>query len=138
MIFITITQQFNYDYDYWYVIVCLVKRPVKWQYLSINMHCTVYILVFSSSAVRIDMLETTPWTQHFQKHFMVKQARVEKITIFFNKKCLDIYIDVFIDKLFQTCSIQIDLGTCLNRGYMIFAYIKTLGNVHKASPLVAA
>ena len=36
------------------------------------------------------------------------------------------------------CSIQIDLGTCLNRGYMIFAYIKTLGSVHKASPLVVA
>ena len=29
---------------------------------------------------------------------------------------------------------QIDLGSCLNRGYMIFAYIKTLDNVHKASP----
>ena len=24
------------------------------------------------------------------------------------------------------------MGTCLNREYMIFAYIKTLGNVHKA------
>ena len=33
------------------------------------------------------------------------------------------------------CSIQIDLGTCLN---MIFAYIKTLDNVHKASPPVVA
>ena len=33
---------------------------------------------------------------------------------------------------------QIDLGTCLNRGYMIFAYIKTLDNVHKASPPVVA
>ena len=49
-----------------------------------------------------------------------------------------IYIDVYIYKLFQTCSIQIDLGTCLNRGYMILAYIKTLGNVHKASPPVVA
>ena len=37
---------------------------------------------------------------------------------------IDIYIDVYIDKLFQPCSIQIDLGTCLNRRYMIFAYIK--------------
>ena len=51
---------------------------------------------------------------------------------------IDIYIDVYIYKLFQTCSIQIDLGTCLNRGYMIFAYIKTLDNVHKASPPVVA
>ena len=34
--------------------------------------------------------------------------------------------------------IQIDLGSCLNRGYMIFAYIKTLDNVHKASPTVVA
>ena len=51
---------------------------------------------------------------------------------------IDIYIDVYIYKLFQTCSIQIDLGTYLNRGYMIFTYIKTLGNVHKAShPVVA-
>ena len=33
-------------------------------------------------------------------------------------------------------SIQINLGSCLNRGYMIFAYIKTLDNVHKASPPV--
>ena len=48
------------------------------------------------------------------------------------------YIDVYIYKLFQTCSIQIDLCTCLNRGYMIFAYIKTLDNVHKASPPVVA
>ena len=51
---------------------------------------------------------------------------------------MDIYIDVYIYKLFQTCSIQIDLGTCLNRGYMIFAYIKTLENGHKASPAVVA
>ena len=51
---------------------------------------------------------------------------------------IDIYIDVYIYKLFQTCSIQINLGTCLNRGYMIFAYIKTLDNVHKASPPVVA
>ena len=36
---------------------------------------------------------------------------------------IDIHIDVYIYKLFQTCSIQIDLGTCLNRGYMISAYI---------------
>ena len=36
---------------------------------------------------------------------------------------IDIYIDVYIYTLFQMCSIQIDLGTCLNRGYMIFAYI---------------
>ena len=36
------------------------------------------------------------------------------------------------------CSIQIDLDTSFNRGYMIFAYIKTLGNVHKASPPVVA
>ena len=42
------------------------------------------------------------------------------------------YIDIYIYKLFQMCSIQIDLDTCLNRGYMIFAYIKTLDNVHKA------
>ena len=34
------------------------------------------------------------------------------------------------------CSIQIDLGSCLNRGYMIFVYIKTLDNVHLASPPV--
>ena len=32
---------------------------------------------------------------------------------------IDIYIDVYIYKLFQTCSIQIDLGTCLNRGYSL-------------------
>ena len=51
---------------------------------------------------------------------------------------IDIYIDVYIYKLFQTCSIQIDLGTCLNREYMIFAYIKTLDNVHNASPPVLA
>ena len=39
---------------------------------------------------------------------------------------------------FQTCSTEIDLGSCLNRGYIIFAYIKTLDNVHKAShPVVA-
>ena len=74
----------------------------------------------------------------------------KKIMIFFNQKICFIYfilfflnlvyrhlyIDVYIYKLFQTCSIQIDLGTCLNRGYLIFAYIKTLGNVHKASPPV--
>ena len=29
-------------------------------------------------------------------------------------------------------------GNCLNRGCMIFAYIKTLDNVHKASPPVVA
>ena len=57
---------------------------------------------------------------------------------FFKVWYVDIYIDVYIYKLFQTCSIQIDLGTCLNRGYMIFAYIKTLDNVHKASPNVVA
>ena len=57
---------------------------------------------------------------------------------FFEMWNIDIYRDVYIYKLFQTCSIQIDLGTCLNRGYMIFAYIKTLGNVHKASPPVVA
>ena len=51
---------------------------------------------------------------------------------------INIYIDVSIYKLFQTCSIQIDLGTCLKRGYMIFAYIHTLGNVNKASPPVVA
>ena len=51
---------------------------------------------------------------------------------------MDIYIDVYIYKLFQMCSIQIDLGSCLNRGYMIFAYIKALDNVHKASPPVVA
>ena len=51
---------------------------------------------------------------------------------------IDICMDVYIYKLFQTCSIQIDLGTCLNRGYMIFAYIKTLDNVHKTSPPVVA
>ena len=49
---------------------------------------------------------------------------------------IDIYTDVYIYKLFQTCSIQIDLGICLNRGYVIFAYIKTVDNVHKASPVV--
>ena len=43
---------------------------------------------------------------------------------------------IFINLL--TYSIQIDLGTCLNRGYMIFAYIKSLCNVHKASPPVVA
>ena len=47
-----------------------------------------------------------------------------------------IYIYIYIYKL-QICSIQIDLGTCLNGAYMIFAYIKTLDNVHKASLLVA-
>ena len=57
---------------------------------------------------------------------------------FFEIWCTDIYIDVYIYKLFQICSIQIDLGTCLNREYMIFAYIKTLNNVHKASPSVVA
>ena len=32
-----------------------------------------------------------------------------------------IYIDVYIYKLFQTCSIKIDLGTCLlNKGYCRF------------------
>ena len=36
---------------------------------------------------------------------------------------IDIYIDVCIYKLFQMGSIQIDLGTCFNRGYMIFVYI---------------
>ena len=55
---------------------------------------------------------------------------------FFNLIYRYLYIDVYIYKLFQTCSIQIDLGTCLNKGYLIFAYIKTLGNVHKASPPV--
>ena len=44
---------------------------------------------------------------------------------------------MFIFILFQTCSIQINLGTCLNRGYLIFAYIKTLGNVHKAARCVS-
>ena len=58
--------------------------------------------------------------------------------IFFLIWYIDIYIDVYIYTLFQTCSIQIDLGTCFNRGYMIFAYIKTLDNVHKASPPVVA
>ena len=38
--------------------------------------------------------------------------------------CMYRHLYVYIYKLFQTCSIQIDLGTCLNRGYMIFAYIK--------------
>ena len=61
-------------------------------------------------------------------------SKVEKNhDYFFLLKKSDIYIDAYIYKLFQTCSIQIDLGTCLNRGYIIFAYIKTLDNVHKAS-----
>ena len=53
--------------------------------------------------------------------------------IFFNLIYRHLYIYVYICKLFQMCSIQIDLGSCLNRGYMIFVYIKTLDNVHKAS-----
>ena len=67
--------------------------------------------------------------------FLIKKIGFKKIKIgfFFFKSRIDIYIDVYIYKLFQMCSIQIDLGTCLNRGYMIFAYIKILGNVHKAS-----
>ena len=43
---------------------------------------------------------------------------------------IDIYIDVDIYKLFQMCSIQIDLGTCLHRGYIVFAYIKTMSTRH--------
>ena len=42
---------------------------------------------------------------------------------------IDIYIDIYIYKLFQTCSIQIDLGTCLNRGYMICVYLNS-SNIH--------
>ena len=57
------------------------------------------------------------------------------LLLFFLIWYVDIYTDVYTYKLFQTCCIQIDLGNCLNRGYMIFAYIKTLDNVHKASPL---
>ena len=37
---------------------------------------------------------------------------------------IDMYIDVYNHKFFQTCSIQIDLGTCFNREYMSFAFIK--------------
>ena len=50
---------------------------------------------------------------------------LNKIFIYLIKKIwyIDIYIDVYIYKLFETCSIQIDLCTCLNRGYMIF-YLK--------------
>ena len=69
-------------------------------------------------------------------------SRIKKfvlfILFFLNLVYRHLYIDVYIYKLFQTCSIQIDLGTCLNRGYLIFAYIKTLDNVHKASPPVVA
>ena len=57
---------------------------------------------------------------------------------FFEIWYIDIYIDVYSYILFQMCSIQIDLGTCLERGYMIFAYIKTSDNVHKASTPVVA
>ena len=60
-----------------------------------------------------------------------------QIFIYFLIWYVDIYIDVYIYKLFQTCSIQID-GACLNRGYISFAYIKSLDNVHNASPPVVA
>ena len=43
------------------------------------------------------------------------------IYFIFFKSGIDDYIDVYIHKLFQTCSFQIDLGTCPNRGYMLFA-----------------
>ena len=68
--------------------------------------------------------------------FIEKKNLIKKSDFFnlFKIWYIDIYIDVYIYKLFQPCSIQIDLGICLNRGYIIFAYIKTLGNVHKASP----
>ena len=49
------------------------------------------------------------------------------LNLFFFIWYIDIYIDVYIYKLFQMCSTQIALGTCLNRGYMIFAHVKTLG-----------
>ena len=67
-----------------------------------------------------------------------KINRIFLFIYFFLIWYIDIYIDVYIYKLFQTCSIKINLGTCLNRGYMIFAYIKTFDNVHKASPPVVA
>ena len=78
-------------------------------------------------------------------HVICTQCRVEKkmlirffLLLFFLIWYINIYIHLYIYKLFQRCSIQIDLGTCLNRRYMIFAYIKTLDNVDKASPPVVA
>ena len=58
---------------------------------------------------------------------------LKKIEIWY----IDIYIDVYIYKLFQTCSIQIDLVLFLTEG-TIFVYIKTLDNVHNASTPVVA
>ena len=43
---------------------------------------------------------------------------LKKIMIL-KKLALKFFLIGFIYKLFQMCSIQIDLGTCLNRGYMI-------------------
>ena len=81
-------------------------------------------------------------------HSAIILSRVKKIMIFLINKIeflvcfeiwnIDIYTDVYSYNLFQTYSIQFDLGTCLNRGYMSVAYITTLGNVHMASPLVVA
>ena len=68
-----------------------------------------------------------------KKNYFIRFFYLNQIFFFLFWK-IDIYIDVYIYKLFKICSIQMDLGTCLNRGYMIFAYIKTLGNVHKVSP----
>ena len=59
--------------------------------------------------------------------FLIKKSNFlfkSDFLYFFKIWYIDIYIDVYIYKLFQTCSIQINLSTCLNRGYMIFAYIK--------------
>ena len=58
--------------------------------------------------------------------FFLNRIYLIYLLLFFFIWYIDIYIDVSICKLFQTCSIQIDLGSCLNRGYMIFAYIKCL------------
>ena len=69
----------------------------------------------------------TVWGRVEKNHdfFLYKIFYLNRIFFIWN---IDIYIDVYIYKLFQTCSIQIDLGTCLDRGYMI----------HKASPPVVA
>ena len=66
------------------------------------------------------------WRSHLKQDFFIY------LIFFLNLVYIYIYIDVYIDRLFQMCSIQIDLGTCL----MSFAYIKTLDNVHNASPPV--
>ena len=80
-------------------------------------------------------------TRRIEKNHDLKNNNLNLIFSPLNQIFFIWYIDIYIFyiyKLFQSCSIQIDLDTCLNRGYMIFAYIKTLDNVHKASPPVVA